>query len=225
MKQRIKIDGTLMFSAIILTAILCFSPELYPDNIFIDDACDFFGFLFILKGAYLRMAARGYKKEFSQKGQDLVMTGPYSLTRNPMYLGTFFIGAGFSLILWPWWLLSVFAFLFYIRFNAQMVKEEAYLTKIFKEKYERYCKEVPRFFPPFKKMLNINMSKVFPWGMCWSTKERLGLIAWPALALVLELFQEKIVYNSFDIGRAVYVFFLAAGIFAVGLMIRYRFSR
>lgn len=225
MKQRIKIDGTIMFSAVILTAILCFSPYLYPSDILVDDLCDFLGLLFILKGTYLRMAARGYKKEFSQKGQDLVMTGPYSLTRNPMYLGTFSIGAGFVLIVWPWWSLAIFALLFFIRFNAQMVKEEAYLKKVFGEKYEKYCRQVPRFFPSLKASFNIKMSQVFPWKMCWSTKERVGLFGWPLLALLLEIFQEWIVYNTIDVGRAVYVFCIAIILFAVALSVRYKFSK
>jgi protein-S-isoprenylcysteine O-methyltransferase Ste14 len=225
MKQRIKIDGTIMFSAIILTAILCFSPYLYPKDIFIDDLCDFFGLLFILKGTYLRMAARGYKKEFSKKGQDLVMSGPYSLTRNPMYLGTFFIGAGFVLIVWPWWFLAIFAFIFFTRFNVQMEKEETYLKKIFGEKYENYCRQVPRFFPSLKASLNIKMSKVFPWNICWSTKERLGLLGWPLLAVILEIFQEWVVYGAIDIIRVVYVFSITIAFFAVALMIRYKFSK
>lgn len=225
MKQRIKIDGTIMSVVIILTGILCFFPSLYTKNIFLDDICDFIGLIAILKGTYLRMAARGYKKEFSQKGQDLVMSGPYSLTRNPMYLGTYFIGAGFVLIVWPWWFLVIFSVLFFVRFNKQMVKEEGHLKKIFGEKYEKYCRGVPRFFPSWTKVAGIKMSEIFPWAMCWSTKERLGLIGWPFLALLLEIFQEWVVYNVVDVPRAVYVFSMAIVLFAVALMLRYKFSR
>ncbi|MCX5681293.1 MAG: isoprenylcysteine carboxylmethyltransferase family protein, partial [Candidatus Omnitrophica bacterium] len=141
MKQRIKIDGTILSLVIGVTGILYFFPGLI---------CDLIGVISILKGTYLRMAARGYKKEFSKKGQDLVMSGPYSLTRNPMYLGTFLIGVGFVLVVWPWWLLLIFSLFFYMRFNVQMVKEEVYLKKIFGEKYEAYCLQVPRFFPSLK---------------------------------------------------------------------------
>jgi protein-S-isoprenylcysteine O-methyltransferase Ste14 len=225
MKQRIKIDGTLMFSAIILTAMLYFSPYLYSNNLFLDDLCDFVGLIAILKGTYLRMAARGYKKEFSKKGQDLVMSGPYSLTRNPMYLGTYLIGAGFALIVWPWWFLVIFSLLFYFRFNQQMVKEEAHLKKLFGEKYEKYCRQVPRLFPSWNKAFHIKMSEVFPWDMCWSTKERLGLLGWPLLALLLEILQERVVFNIVDVSRAVYVFSMAIVVFAVALILRYRFNK
>jgi protein-S-isoprenylcysteine O-methyltransferase Ste14 len=225
MKQRIKIDGTIMFSAIILTAMLYFSPHLYSHSIFLDDLCDFIGLIAILKGTYLRMAARGYKKEFSKKGQALVMCGLYSLTRNPMYLGTYLIGAGFVLIVWPWWFLIVFTVLFFVRFNQQIVKEEAHLKKLFGEKYEKYCRQVPRFFPSFKKMLHMKMSEVFPWDICWSTKERLGLLGWPLLALFLEIFQERVIFNIMDVSRAVYVFLMAIVVFAVALALRYRLNK
>ena len=225
MKRRIKIDGTIMSIVIVITGILCFFPSLYTKSIFLDDICDFFGLLLILKGTYLRMAARGYKKEFSKEGHDLVRSGPYSITRNPMYLGTYFIGSGFVLITWPWWFLAIFLVLFFMRFNKQMVKEEGYLKKIFGEKYEKYCREVPRFFPSWKKVIHLKMSEVFPWPICWSTKERLGLIGWPFLALILEMLQEWIVFSVFDIGRAVSIFAAAIILFAAGLALRYQFNK
>ncbi|MFA6378745.1 MAG: isoprenylcysteine carboxylmethyltransferase family protein [Candidatus Omnitrophota bacterium] len=224
MKQRIKIDGTIMLLAIALTGFLYFFSILYTQNVFWDNVFNFLGLIFILKGTYLRMAARGYKKEFSQKGQDLVVDGLYTLTRNPMYLGTYLIGAGFVLIVWPWWFLVIFSALFFVRFNQQMVKEEAHLKKLFGAKYEKYCKETPRFFPALKSLIQLKVAKVFPWKMCWSTKERLGLLGWPILAFFLEIFQRYVIFHVVDITSVLYLFISAILVFAIALVLRYRFN-
>jgi len=146
MKKRIKIDSSILSFVIILTGILYQFRNLYTEDLLIDDALDFVGLFMILSGTFLRMMARGFKKEHSQQGHGLVMDGPYALTRNPMYLGSFLMGVGFTLIVWPWWSVGLFAILFYIRFNKQMIKEEQYLTKTFKENYESYAKKIQRIF-------------------------------------------------------------------------------
>lgn len=222
MKKRIKIDSAVLSFIIILTGFLYQFPHLYSTNPLWDNVLDFFGLIMILKGTYVRMAARGHKKEHSGKGQELVNTGLYAYTRNPMYLGSFFIGAGFVLIVWPWWTLPVFAWAFYLRFKRQIVKEEKYLKKHFSENYKVYCREVPRIFPCWKVCRKINVKQVLPWDEVWSTKEKRGLIAWPALALVLETIQEKIVFDTIHIPQTVFVFLAAMSVFAAVLWYRYR---
>ncbi len=170
------------------------------------------------------MAARGHKKAHSKKGEGLVKTGLYAYTRNPMYLGSFLIGGGFVLMVWPWWTLPVFARVFYMRFKRQVIKEEKYLRKTFGKDYETYAGKVPRIFPSLKSSWKINMKKVFPRGEAWNTKEKRGLIAWPVLALVLETIQEKIVFNVIDIPQTLIVFIVAMLVFVIGWWYRYQKS-
>jgi len=224
MKQRIKIDGTIMASTVILTGIFYFFPNLYTKNIFWDNVCTFLGVICLLKGTYLRMAARGYKKEFSNKGHGLVTDGLYTLTRNPMYLGTFLIGSGFLLIVWPWWFWVIFSVFFFLRFNKQIVAEEAHLSQLFGEQYKKYCQKTPQFFPSVKGMIYLKMAYVFPWKMCWSTKERLGLLGWPTLAFGLKIIQQYVVFQAVDVVRLIYIFLLAIAVFVLGLILRYRFN-
>ena len=127
---------------IILTGLLYQFPRVYYANRFFDNILDFIGLSVMLKGVYIRMAARGHKKAHSNQGEGLVTTGLYSYTRNPMYLGTFLVGAGFVLIVWPWWSLPIFGWLFYLRFKKQVLKEEKHLRGLFKEEYKIYCRKV-----------------------------------------------------------------------------------
>ena len=168
MKKRIKIDTTILAFIITLTAVLYYFPGLYIRSETVDTIFDFFGFLLILKGVLLRMSARGHKKAFSSKSASLVTTGPYQLVRNPMYLGTCLIGAGYVLMIWPWWVLPIFIWLFYVRFNKQVVIEEEYLLKSFGSEYERYCRKVPRIFPDITQVSKIKLRKYF------SKEEALG---------------------------------------------------
>src|SRR4051794_33648866 len=54
--------------------------------------------LLVIPGLWLRGYASGYVK----KNQELTRTGPYAHTRNPLYLGSMLIAAGFALALMSW---------------------------------------------------------------------------------------------------------------------------
>ncbi len=222
MKERVKTDSALLSLAIIFTGFLYYFPQLYPMDRFWDNCWDFVGLMTVLKGTYIRMIARGYKKAHSQQGGDLVTGGIYSLVRNPMYLGSFLMGCGFVLIVWPWWMLPVFGLLFYTRFRRQVVKEEEYLLKTFGERYQEYCRKVGRVFPNFSTIRSMKLSTVIDLPQAFSTKEKLGLIGWPVLAIVLETMQEMIVFGSTNIERTVTIFFTAIITYIILEYIKYQ---
>ncbi|VAX38014.1 hypothetical protein MNBD_UNCLBAC01-720 [hydrothermal vent metagenome] len=221
MKKRIKIDSSLLSFVIILTGFLYLFPGLYGSNRFFDNVLDFIGMMGVLKGVVLRMAARGHKKANSRKGQALVTEGLYSLTRNPMYLGSFLIGAGFVFIVWPWWTLPLFAGLFYMRFNKQMVKEEAVLSEQFGKVYQDYCRKSPRIFPSISTMIKFKVSTIINMKELFSTKEKRGLIGWPLLAVVLETFQEMFLFKSTDIFQTCILFISSMAVFALMFAVAY----
>ncbi len=224
MKKRIKIDSSLLSFIIILTGFLYLFPGLYSSNRVFDNVMDFFGMIIILKGVLLRMSARGYKKANSRKSESLVTDGPYSLVRNPMYLGSFLLGAGFVLIVWPWWSLPAFSGLFYMRFKKQVVKEEALLTEVFGKEYKSYCHKVPRVFPSCKQILKFKLKDVINIEEAFSTKEKRGLIGWPVLAVLMESFQEIFIFKGTDIGQTLLIFVSAMVVFAIGLVVMYQWS-
>ncbi len=223
MKRRIQIDSALLSFFIILTGFLYQFPKFYFQSINVDDLMDFVGLLFILKGTFLRMVSRGYKMAHSQKSRELVTGGPYAYTRNPMYLGSFLMGVGFVLLVWPWWSLPVFAGLFYMRFRPQILAEEKILAENFPQAYERFAAKVPRMFPKIDGWLKMDFRKTFPQDVLWTTKEKWGLVAWPVVAAVLESLQEKLVYGFTDLHHTMFLAVMAGIVFALSAVVMYRY--
>ena len=96
-----------------------------------------------LPGLALRAWATGHLR----KNAALATTGPYGYTRNPLYLGSFLIGAGFTIATGRWFLGIVFAALFLGIYVPVMRVESATLAELFAESYQRYAQAVPLFLP------------------------------------------------------------------------------
>ena len=223
MKPRIKLDIALLFLVIVvMTGLAVRFPFFYPRSIVLDGVLDFAGLWLILAGIFIRMASRGHKKAHSSKGYGLVTTGPYALTRNPMYLGSFLLGTGFVLSVWPWFNVLIFVWAFYLRFNVQMVKEEKQLGKFFGKSYEDYFRRVPRIFPRWEQLKKMKFKEVLPLDEIWSTKERTGLFLWPLLVVSLEVFREKIVFHTVPWDKTIFIFGLSVVTFGLVLFFLYK---
>jgi protein-S-isoprenylcysteine O-methyltransferase Ste14 len=81
------------------------------------------------------------------KNADLTIRGPYTMVRNPMYLGRFFIIGGFLLLLGSVPLLVVYTIGYWFYMDSRVGREEARLRQIFGAPYEDYCARVRRFLP------------------------------------------------------------------------------
>lgn len=81
------------------------------------------------------------------KASTLAIRGPYSMVRNPMYLGRYFIVLGFVMLLGNWWVIAAFTVLYWLYMDARVEREERRLRPIFGEPYDRYCATVRRFVP------------------------------------------------------------------------------
>jgi protein-S-isoprenylcysteine O-methyltransferase Ste14 len=100
--------------------------------------------LLVLPGLGLRAWAAGYVK----KDRELTRTGPYAHTRNPLYLGSMLIAAGFALALMSWLLAVVLAVGFAVIYIPVIASEERFLRSAFPE-FDSYCRSVPRLLPRF----------------------------------------------------------------------------
>ncbi len=81
------------------------------------------------------------------KGRTLAFNGPYSMVRNPMYLGRFFILFGGLMILGNGWLLLAFTVVYYFYMVNRVKREEEYLRGPLGAPYEDYLRTVNRFLP------------------------------------------------------------------------------
>ena len=94
-------------------------------------------------GLILRAWASGHIR----KNSALATSGPYAFTRNPLYLGSFLLGLGFTLASGFWPLGILFALFFLGIYFPVMRVESATLAELFGASFERYAREVPLFFP------------------------------------------------------------------------------
>jgi len=96
-----------------------------------------------LPGLALRAWASGHLR----KNEALATTGPYAYTRNPLYLGSFLIGLGFTIAAGRILLALIFFVMIAGIYLPVMRVESATLTDLFGKKYVRYAREVPLLFP------------------------------------------------------------------------------
>jgi protein-S-isoprenylcysteine O-methyltransferase Ste14 len=94
-------------------------------------------------GVLLRAWASGHIR----KNDALAVSGPYAYTRNPLYLGSFVLGIGFTIGSGRWWLGIIFAALFLGIYLPVMRVESATLAKLFGERFQAYAGAVPLFLP------------------------------------------------------------------------------
>lgn len=81
------------------------------------------------------------------KNGELASAGPYSVVRNPLYLGNFAGALGFGFAVGHPYLTIALAAAFAAFYPAVVVQEEARLVQIFGERYREYCARVPRWIP------------------------------------------------------------------------------
>jgi protein-S-isoprenylcysteine O-methyltransferase Ste14 len=96
----------------------------------------------VLPGLWLRAYASGYVK----KNRELTVTGPYAHTRNPLYLGSLLMAAGFALALLSWPVAVALALVFVTIYVPVIASEERFLRATFPN-FDDYCRQVPRLIP------------------------------------------------------------------------------
>lgn len=95
----------------------------------------------------LGLALRAWAAGHIRKNDALATSGPYAYARNPLYLGSFILGLGFTIASGRWVLGLLFVALFLGIYFPVMRVESATLAELFGENYRRYAREVPLFFP------------------------------------------------------------------------------
>lgn len=82
-----------------------------------------------------------------RKSAELVMLGPYSVCRNPLYVASLLGTIGAGMMLGSLITGAVFGLVFFIVFDTVIRREERFLRAHFGERFAAYCATTPRWFP------------------------------------------------------------------------------
>lgn len=96
--------------------------------------------------AFAGVLVRAWASGHIVKNKVLAVTGPYAHTRNPLYFGSFLIGAGFAVAA-HWGLLLVVIAFWALVYAPTMERERANIRERFPDAYDRYSANVPAFVP------------------------------------------------------------------------------
>ena len=121
------------------------------------------------------------------KNKTLALKGLYLLTRNPMYIGRFFLILGGLILIGNIWVITGFIIIFYFYAVNRVKREERRLGLLFGEQYEDYCREVNRFMPSLK-LSNLRTLWSFKWGLLLQNNGHKNLMAVLSGYLVLYLY-------------------------------------
>lgn len=95
-----------------------------------------------LLGLILRAWAAGHL----EKNRALAISGPYARVRNPLYIGTLLVAAGFVIAARRWELGLLFAAVFALVYLPVVELEEQHLAALFPG-FDEYRRRVPRLLP------------------------------------------------------------------------------
>jgi protein-S-isoprenylcysteine O-methyltransferase Ste14 len=109
----------------------------------------------LLAGGALALAGllwRAWAAGYLAKNEWLATSGPYSCTRNPLYLGSAVMGLGGALAGRSWIMGVAFTAYFALVYGPVMKREAQFLRRQFPQAYETYASHVPLFFPKLPRL-------------------------------------------------------------------------
>jgi protein-S-isoprenylcysteine O-methyltransferase Ste14 len=113
----------------------------------VHEALEFTGFCLIILCLMGRLWSILYVG--SKKNRDLVMDGPYSITRNPLYIFSTIGAVGVGLVYGSIVAAILLGGLVCVALTFTARKEAAFLRDRFESAYEAYAKRTPLFWPQF----------------------------------------------------------------------------
>lgn len=145
LKSRVRLNITRTM-AVLFYIVLCMSISHWAiSSPLIEESLFFVGLALASLGAFGRVWALSHIA--GNKSEQLVTTGPYSISRNPLYFSNLLLGIGIGFCTETFTAVILLGIVVVGVSYFGIRREEARLLKWFGAEYESYCARVPRFFP------------------------------------------------------------------------------
>lgn len=138
------------------------------------------GFTVALAGELMRAWGVAYAGSLTRVtggvgAPELIVAGPFSYVRNPLYVGNMMLYVGIGVManaLTPW-LVLVAAIYFFFQYSMIVSLEEEFLEKTFSDVFAEYKQHVPRFVPRLISYRHLAQSKQLPnWQEAFRSETR-----------------------------------------------------
>jgi protein-S-isoprenylcysteine O-methyltransferase Ste14 len=113
------------------------------------------------------LALRAWASGHLEKNRELSTSGPYAYVRNPLYIGTLAVAAGFVIASRQWPLGVLFAAVFLLVYLPVVELEEQHLRTLFPA-YADYERRVPKLLP---RLAPAGERKPFRWAIYRKNEE------------------------------------------------------
>jgi protein-S-isoprenylcysteine O-methyltransferase Ste14 len=123
-----------------------------------------------------------------RKSSEIVADGPYSMTRNPLYVFSAIAASGAGALSGSLLIAFGFGVATAIAFHVVIRREEGFLRDHFGSVYEDYCARVPRFFPDIRLFRDAGTVTAHPVRLYRTLGDGLFFFAtWPVFMLIAAL--------------------------------------
>jgi len=136
----------LLFSPV----IILFTRHSWPSKSVMADVFKLSGIVLVAAGVLGRLWCTAYIG--GRKNETLVMNGPYSMCRNPLYFFSFLAGLGVAFEFQNILLILFYVVFFSFYYPLVISSEEKRLHSFFGDTFLQYKKNVPAFFPNIFKL-------------------------------------------------------------------------
>lgn len=164
------------------------------------------GFAAALAGEGIRLSTIGFEyidrggKQGRVYASRLVSKGVYGISRNPMYVGNMLIATGIVMASGSTLAaLTVLPFFLFV-YQAIVVAEEEFLREKFGREYEKYCAQVPRFFPSLRAVQKAFSGTRFNWRR--PLKQDLSTLTWITMVLIALPAWRDYFLSGWEVSRA-----------------------
>lgn len=181
--------------SVFLIALLVVSTTRWPENQFVHEIMQWSGYILILLGVGIRIYSSLYAGGF--KNEKVLNIGPYSIVRNPLYVGTFIIIVGIGLQTASLFLTTLLISVFFFYYKFIIEGEERYLENKFGTDFVKYKKEVPRWLPKMSLWQSPESIMIYPRYALITARDLLLFLLIIPLFELLHILQSQGIVKTF----------------------------